>query len=54
MCKIMLLPLQRTLTSFHVDYGFGDRHGVFSPLLSNGIFTQDGLAWKHSRELLRK
>lgn len=36
------------------DYGFGDRHGVFAPLLGNGIFTQEGLAWKHSRELLRK
>jgi cytochrome P450 len=23
-------------------------------LLGNGIFTQEGLAWKHSRELLRK
>ena len=38
----------------HVDYGFGDRHGVFSPLLGDGIFTQEGPAWKHSRELLRK
>ena len=37
-----------------IDYGFGDRHGVFSPLLGNGIFTQEGPAWKHSRELLRK
>ena len=36
------------------DYGFGDRHGVFSPLLGNGIFTQEGPAWKHSRELLRR
>lgn len=30
------------------------RHGVFSPLLGEGIFTQEGTAWKHSRELLRK
>jgi cytochrome P450 len=37
-----------------VDYGFGARRSVFSPLLGNGIFTQEGLAWKHSRELLRK
>ena len=36
------------------DYGFGVRHGVFSPLLGHGIFTQEGAAWKHSRELLRK
>jgi cytochrome P450 len=27
---------------------------VFGPLLGNGIFTQEGPAWKHSRELLRK
>lgn len=27
---------------------------IFAPLLGNGIFTQEGLAWKHSRELLRK
>ncbi len=36
------------------DYGFGCRPAVFAPLLGNGIFTQEGIAWKHSRELLRK
>lgn len=36
------------------DYGFGSRRSVFAPLLGNGIFTQEGQAWKHSRELLRK
>ncbi|KAK5662661.1 hypothetical protein OQA88_8577 [Cercophora sp. LCS_1] len=36
------------------DYGFGCRPSVFAPLLGNGIFTQEGAAWKHSRELLRK
>ncbi|OKL56426.1 hypothetical protein UA08_08098 [Talaromyces atroroseus] len=43
-------------TNFQVfiDYGFGARRSVFSPLLGNGIFTQEGLAWKHSRDLLRK
>lgn len=30
------------------------RYGVFAPLLGHGIFTQEGPAWKHSRELLRK
>ncbi|KAM7205418.1 Cytochrome P450, partial [Naviculisporaceae sp. PSN 640] len=35
-------------------YGFGCRPGVFAPLLGNGIFTQEGAAWKRSRELLRK
>lgn len=36
------------------DYGFGARPKIFAPLLGNGIFTQEGAAWKHSRELLRK
>ena len=36
------------------DYGFGCRPAVFAPLLGKGIFTQEGAAWKHSRELLRK
>jgi cytochrome P450 len=36
------------------DYGFGARPQIFAPLLGNGIFTQEGSAWKHSRELLRK
>lgn len=27
---------------------------MFYPLLGDGIFTQEGASWKHSRELLRK
>src|SRR5438876_3219752 len=38
----------------NADYGFGARPDVFAPLLGKGIFTQEGAAWKHSRELLRK
>jgi cytochrome P450 len=34
-------------------FGLGDRRAVFYPLLGDGIFTQDGESWKHSRELLR-
>ena len=30
------------------------RRAVFYPLLGDGIFTQEGPSWKHSRELLRK
>ncbi|KUI68920.1 Cytochrome P450 52A12 [Cytospora mali] len=29
------------------------RFGAFWPMLGNGIFTQHGSAWKHSRELMR-
>ncbi|GAB1198417.1 hypothetical protein APSETT444_007736 [Aspergillus pseudonomiae] len=35
------------------DFGFGLRRKIFFPFLGDGIFTQDGDAWKHSRELLR-
>ncbi|KAF2113015.1 n-alkane-inducible cytochrome P450 [Lophiotrema nucula] len=46
--------LEVILSTNFRDYGFGARPSVFSPLLGNGIFTQEGAAWKHSRELLRK
>jgi cytochrome P450 len=36
------------------DWGLGTRSGGLYPLLGNGIFTQDGRPWKHSRELLRR
>ena len=35
------------------DYTLGLRPAHFKPLLGAGIFTQDGAAWKHSRQLLR-
>lgn len=31
----------------------GFRRQIMLPLLGDGIFTQEGAAWKHSRELLR-
>src|SRR5258708_2993285 len=34
-------------------YGLGARRPTFAPLLGDGIFTQDGAAWKHSRDMLR-
>jgi len=35
-------------------WSLGDRRkDAFTPLLGDGIFTTDGPAWKHSRELLR-
>lgn len=37
----------------NADFGFGPRRNIFYPLLGDGIFTQDGAAWKHSRELLK-
>ncbi|KIW00620.1 uncharacterized protein PV09_07816 [Verruconis gallopava] len=46
--------IETLLSTNFKDYNFGSRPSVFAPLLGNGIFTQEGLAWKHSRELLRK
>ena len=40
-------------TQFH-DFALGERRrGVFAPLLGQGIFTQDGRDWEHSRAMLR-
>jgi len=41
------------LTITLTDFGFGDRPPTFAPLLGDGTFTQQGRAWKHSREMLR-
>lgn len=46
--------VETLLSTNFEDYGFGCRPGVFAPLFGNGISTQEGAAWKHSRELLRK
>ncbi|OAQ58804.1 n-alkane-inducible cytochrome P450 [Pochonia chlamydosporia 170] len=46
--------VEALLSTNFKDFGFGCRPAVFAPLLGNGIFTQEGAAWKHSRDLLRK
>jgi cytochrome P450 len=46
--------LEVVLSTNFKSYNFGLRPSVFAPLLGDGIFTQDGAAWKESRELLRK
>ena len=35
------------------DFGLGPQRKAFLPLLGAGIFTTDGAAWQHSRELIR-
>ncbi|KAL8740842.1 MAG: hypothetical protein Q9190_006493 [Brigantiaea leucoxantha] len=45
--------LEAMLSTQFKDFGFGPRRNIFFPLLGDGIFTQDGAAWKHSRDLLR-
>ncbi|KAB5576592.1 cytochrome P450 alkane hydroxylase [Coniochaeta sp. 2T2.1] len=45
--------LEAMLSSNVDDWNFGVRRQFTSDLLGDGIFTQEGQAWKHSRELLR-
>lgn len=35
------------------DYSMGPRRDITFPMFGDGIFTQEGAAWKHSREMLR-
>jgi cytochrome P450 len=35
------------------DWSFGPRRQIAFPMFGDGIFTQEGPAWKHSRDLLR-
>ena len=46
--------VEALLSTNFKDYGLGSRPAVFAPLLGKGVFTQEGAAWRHSRELLRK
>ncbi|KAI0401353.1 cytochrome P450 [Xylaria palmicola] len=46
--------VEAVLSTNFKDFGFGYRPAIFAPLLGEGIFTQEGSAWRHSRELLRK
>ncbi|GME24196.1 n-alkane-inducible cytochrome P450 [Neofusicoccum parvum] len=45
--------VEAILSTQFKEFGLGVRRATFFPLLGDGIFTQDGRAWKHSRELLR-
>ncbi|RFU28179.1 hypothetical protein B7463_g8167, partial [Scytalidium lignicola] len=46
--------IQAMLGTQFEDFGVGDqRRRGFLPMLGDGIFTQDGKAWEHSRALLR-
>ncbi|KAF2120036.1 n-alkane-inducible cytochrome P450 [Lophiotrema nucula] len=45
--------IEAILSTKFEDYGLGSRRLAFMPLLGEGIFTQDGPAWKRSRELIR-
>jgi len=46
--------IEAILSTRFEDFGLGSRREGLYPLLGEGIFTQDGRAWKHSRETLRR
>ncbi|KAI9795453.1 MAG: hypothetical protein M1835_005787 [Candelina submexicana] len=46
--------IESILSTRFEDWGLGSRRGGLFPLLGEGIFTQDGRPWKHSREILRR
>lgn len=46
--------IQAILATQFADFDLGPvRRGNFFPLLGNGIFTQDGALWEHSRAMMR-
>lgn len=45
--------LEALLSTKSKDFDFGRRRDITFPMLGDGIFTQEGAAWKQSRELLR-
>ncbi|KAF2757314.1 n-alkane-inducible cytochrome P450 [Pseudovirgaria hyperparasitica] len=45
--------IEAILSTKFEDFGMGLRAPTFYPLLGSGIFTQDGVEWQHSRNLLR-
>lgn len=46
--------IEAILTTHFDDSGLGPRRIGLLPLLGEGIFSQDDIAWRHSRELLRR
>ncbi|KAH0537360.1 hypothetical protein FGG08_005839 [Glutinoglossum americanum] len=47
------INLEAMLSTKLKDFGMGPRRQTTFPFFGDGIFTQDGPDWKHSRELLR-
>lgn len=46
--------IETILSTKFEDYGLGNRRIASLPFLGEGIFGQDGPAWKHSRDLIRR
>ncbi|KAL3460320.1 cytochrome P450 [Aspergillus heterothallicus] len=46
--------LEAMLQTHFDDWELGNSRDALLPMIGNGIFTQDGNAWKHSREIMRR
>ncbi|KAF6231018.1 hypothetical protein HO173_010718 [Letharia columbiana] len=46
--------IEAVLSTHFEDFHLGPRNKAMMAMIGEGIFTQDGPAWKHSRELLRR
>ena len=46
--------LEAMLSTNFQDWSMGARHKVMFPFFGDGIFTQEGDAWKRSRDLLKQ
>ncbi|RAL10461.1 cytochrome P450 [Aspergillus homomorphus CBS 101889] len=46
--------LESMLQTRFDDCELGNSRNALLPMIGNGIFTQDGVAWKHSRHVLRR
>ncbi|MCJ1315275.1 hypothetical protein MMC15_000592 [Xylographa vitiligo] len=46
--------IEAVLSSQFEDFHLGPRNLAMKAMIGEGIFTQDGAPWKHSRELLRR
>lgn len=54
LCTAEPKNIQAMLATQFQDFDLGpNRRNNFFPLLGNGIFTQDGKAWEHSRAMMR-
>jgi cytochrome P450 len=45
--------LEAIMSTSFKDWSFGARRVITFPMFGDGIFTQEGQAWKHSRQILR-
>ncbi|KAF2435579.1 cytochrome P450 alkane hydroxylase [Tothia fuscella] len=45
--------LEALLSTNFKDIGMGPRRDITFPMFGDGIFTQEGSAWKHSRDMIR-